>query len=58
MSFATVSLHYAEVEVADIPISTAVVVAVVEGVEEEGYVEMLRRRVLKLPPQLLASKWM
>jgi len=36
----------------------AVVVAVLEGVEEEGHVAMLHHRVLRrLPPQLLASKW-
>lgn len=35
----------------------AVVVAVVEGVEEEGHVVMLHHRVLRPPAQLLVSKW-
>ena len=33
------------------------VVAMVEGVEEEGHVVMLHHRVLRLPAQLLVSKW-
>ena len=35
----------------------AMVVAVVEDVEEEGHVLMLHYRVLRLPAQLLVSKW-